>query len=119
MRGPLYIAYQVVGDGPRDLMYVPSAFGHVEIFWEHPEVERFVRRVGRSPRIIFDERGTGMSYRPVVPQRLPNGPTTSVPLMDTAGSSWAALFGMSDGGVIVAKLPPSIRNVWSHLIAMG
>ena len=58
------IAYQVVGDGPRDLVWVPGWISHVEAAWEEPTLARFFERLASFSRLIlFDKRGTGMSDR--------------------------------------------------------
>src|SRR5438093_4908524 len=60
--GDVNIAYQVVGDGPVDLVYVPGWVSHVELAWEMPELVRgFERLASFSRLILFDKRGTGMS----------------------------------------------------------
>jgi pimeloyl-ACP methyl ester carboxylesterase/DNA-binding CsgD family transcriptional regulator len=118
--GALHIAYQVLGDGPLDLVYVPSAFGHVEIMWENPSVERFLRQMAAFSRmIVFDKRGTGMSDRPRDAPTLAERADDIRAVMDAVGSRRAALFGMSDGGVIAAKFAASEPERVSHLIAMG
>src|SRR3972149_6174934 len=62
--GDVYIAYQVVGDGPRDLVFVMGWVTHLELFWEEPTVARFMDRLASFSRLIlFDKRGTGMSDR--------------------------------------------------------
>src|ERR1700741_4471501 len=58
--GDVNIAYQVVGNGPRDLILVPGWMSNIEIFWEEPAVARFLRRLSSFSRLIlFDKRGTG------------------------------------------------------------
>src|SRR5262245_49358136 len=60
--GDVHVAYQVVGDGPRDLVYIASGTHHVELNWENPPVARFLERLASLARLIaFDKRGTGMS----------------------------------------------------------
>lgn len=62
--GDLHIAYQVVGDGPFDLVYVPGWVSHVEQAWEEPSLARFLKRPASFSRlIVFDKRGTGLSDR--------------------------------------------------------
>ena len=62
--GDVYIAYQVVGDGPRDLVFVPPFVSHVELYWEEPSLVRFLNRLASFSRLIlFDKRGTGLSDR--------------------------------------------------------
>ena len=60
--GDLDIAYQVVGEGPLDVVFIPIFASNLEIMWEHPGVARFLSRVASFARLImFDRRGTGMS----------------------------------------------------------
>jgi len=69
--GDYSIAYQVVGDGPLDLVYVPGFVSHVEHAWEDPDLARFLNRLASFSRLIlFDKRGTGLSDRVPV-QKLP------------------------------------------------
>src|SRR5262249_25069969 len=60
--GDAHIAYQVVGDGPLDVVYISSFLSNIEMQWEHPAMSAFSRRIGRFARLIlFDRRGNGMS----------------------------------------------------------
>ncbi len=64
--GDVHIAYQVSGNGPIDLVFVPGFVSHVEFRWEHPLPARFFRRLASFSRVIcFDKRGTGLSDRVV------------------------------------------------------
>jgi class 3 adenylate cyclase len=59
-----HIAYQTIGEGPQDIVFVHSFVSHVEIFWELPSFERFIRELSANARvIIFDKRGVGLSDR--------------------------------------------------------
>jgi pimeloyl-ACP methyl ester carboxylesterase len=99
--GDYSIAYQVVGDGPLDLVYVPGFVSHVEHAWEDPDLARFLTRLASFSRLIlFDKRGTGLSDRVPV-QKLPTLEERMDDVravMDAAGSERAALFGVSEGG---------------------
>jgi class 3 adenylate cyclase len=95
------IAYQVVGDGPVALVYVPGWVSHVELAWELPDLKRgFERLASFSRLILFDKRGTGMSdpvpasELPTLEQRMDDVRA----VMDAVGSSRAAIFGASEGG---------------------
>ena len=69
--GDLNIAYQVLGDGPVDLVYVPGWISHVELSWELPDLAGGFERLAPFSRLImFDKRGTGMSDA-VPPAKLP------------------------------------------------
>jgi class 3 adenylate cyclase len=94
------IAYQVVGDAPIDLVWVPGWVSHVEAIWEEPSAARFLERLSSFSRLIlFDKRGTGMSDRvanselPTLEQRMSDVLT----VCDEVGSKRAALLGVSEG----------------------
>ena len=84
------IAYQVVGDGPIDLVLVHGWVCTFQPGWEHPNLGRFYRRLATLGRLIlFDKRGTGLSDR-VSPDRLPDLETRMDDVravMDAVGSS--------------------------------
>lgn len=97
----VHIAYQVVGDGPVDLVWVMGWTSNVEAMWEEPNLARFVTRLSTSARVLlFDKRGVGLSDR--VPEaRLPSMETRMDDVravMDAAGSERAIVFGVSEGG---------------------
>jgi pimeloyl-ACP methyl ester carboxylesterase len=76
--GPVSIAYQVVGDGPTDLILVPGFVSHVEVAWEEPRLARFLSRLASFSRLImFDKRGTGMSDPVISPHQWTSGWMTS------------------------------------------
>jgi class 3 adenylate cyclase len=99
--GDFNIAYQVVGDGPLDLVYVSGWISNVELTWEEPTYARFLRRLASFSRLItFDKRGTGLSD-PVPLNALPTLEERMDDLravLDAVGSERAALFGHSEGG---------------------
>ena len=63
VRGPEgHVAYQVLGEGPRDIVFVPDHPNNIEIMWEEPSLARFLERLATMGRLIcFDKRGTGIS----------------------------------------------------------
>jgi class 3 adenylate cyclase len=99
--GEAHIAYQVVGEGPIDLVYVPGWVSNVELNWDDASYARFLSRIASFARLImFDKRGTGLSDR-VPEDRLPNLEQRMDDVravMDAAGSERAALFGISEAG---------------------
>ena len=114
--GEVHLAYQVVGEGPLDLVLIESWVNHVEAFWELPELARQRRRLAAIGRlIIFDRRGTGLSD-PVPLDRLPDLETQVADIcavMDAAGSEQAAILGFAEGGplalLLAASLPQRCR----------
>jgi pimeloyl-ACP methyl ester carboxylesterase len=95
-----HIAYQVVGDGPFDLVYVPGFTSHLDLNWEPPSLHVTERFASFSRLILFDKRGTGMSDPvdevPTLEQRMDDVRA----VMDAAGSEQAAFFGFSEGGAM-------------------
>jgi class 3 adenylate cyclase len=97
--GDLTIAYQVVGDGPFDLVWVPGLIGHLELEWEDPRQARLFRRLAAFSRFIrFDKRGTGLSERIIGAPTLEERMEDVRIVMDATGSGRAALLGLSEGG---------------------
>jgi pimeloyl-ACP methyl ester carboxylesterase len=97
--GDASIAYQVVGDGPLNLVYVPGWISNVEMTWEEPSVARFFERLASFSRLIlFDKRGTGLSDRDVGFPTLEDRMDDVRAVMDAVGAEGAALLGMSEGG---------------------
>ena len=96
--GDVHIAYQVTGEGPLDLVFVPGFVSHLEADWESSVRARFLDRLANFSRLIrFDKRGTGLSDRvpiPTLEQRMDDVRA----VMDAVGSERAALFGISEGG---------------------
>ena len=120
--GDVHIAYQVVGQGPLDLVYVPGWVSHVEQAWEEPTLARFLRRLGSFSRlIVFDKRGTGLSDR-VPDDKLPTLEERMDDLravMDAAGSERAAVFGVSEGGNLCALFAATYPERTTSLVMFG
>jgi class 3 adenylate cyclase len=96
--GDVAIAYQVVGDGPFDLVYAPPFVSHVELAWEIPSLAAFYRRLASFCRLIrFDKRGTGMSDRVGSLPTLETRMDDLRAVMDAVGSARAAVMGVSEG----------------------
>jgi pimeloyl-ACP methyl ester carboxylesterase/DNA-binding CsgD family transcriptional regulator len=110
--GTFNIAYQVLGDGPIDLILSPGWVTHLDLAWEIPPLARFLERLASFSRLIlFDKQGTGLSDR-LDPQTLPTLEQRMNDLsvvLDAAGSERAALFGTLGGGAMcglfAAKFP--------------
>jgi pimeloyl-ACP methyl ester carboxylesterase len=90
--GDVHIAYQVSGEGPFDLVYVPPFVSHVELHWQMPSGVALIERLSSFSRIIrFDKRGTGMSDRVEGVPTLETRMDDVRAVMDAAGSEKAAL----------------------------
>src|ERR1700716_1235905 len=118
--GDVNIAYQVVGDGPIDLVLVLGGVSHLAYVWELPAMAAFLNRLASFSRLIlFDKRGCGMSDRvhplPSLEQRMDDVRA----VMDAAGSSRAALLGISEGGVMSALFAATYPERAAGLIIDG
>ena len=121
--GDVHIAYQVVGDGPLDLVVVPGWVSHLEVqYWEEPIVARFFERLATFSRLIlFDKRGTGLSDR-VAPSALPTLEERMEDVhavMNAVGSPRAAVLGISEGGAMCALFAATYPERVSALIMSG
>jgi class 3 adenylate cyclase len=97
--GDVSIAYQVLGDGPFDVVHVPGFVSNVELDWQVPALAAFNRRLATFCRFIrFDKRGTGMSDRVSGAPTLETRMDDVRAVMDDLGCERAALFGVSEGG---------------------
>jgi class 3 adenylate cyclase len=105
--GDVHIAYQVVGDGPVDLVWIPDWLWNLELQWEQPIVARFLERLASFSRLLlFDKRGSGLSDRTVDPDLF----TLEVRIddvravMDAARSEQAFVLGAGDDGASIAAV---------------
>jgi len=118
----VHIAYQVIGDGPIDLLAVPGWVTHLEAHWEHPLVSQFAGRLAQFTRLIlFDKRGTGLSD-PVSAENLPTLEMRMEDVhavLDAVGSKKAALLGISEGGSMCALFSATYPERTSALIMSG
>jgi class 3 adenylate cyclase len=116
------IAYQVVGDGPFDLVYVPGWVSNIELMWEEPGLARFLERLASFSRLIlFDKRGTGLSD-PVPTDGLPTLEERMDDVravMDAVGSERAALLGHSEGGNMCVLFTATYPERTTALILVG
>jgi class 3 adenylate cyclase len=97
--GDVNIAYQVVGEGPLDLVLVPGFVSHLDLDWQEPGYAHFLQRLASFSRLImFDKRGTGLSDRPGGLPDLETRMDDVRAVMDAVGCERAALLGYSEGG---------------------
>src|SRR6266850_4797059 len=118
--GAVNIAYQVVGEGPIDLVLVLGWVSHLAYVWELPALASFLKRLASFSRLIlFDKRGCGMSDRvhplPTLEQRMDDVRA----VLDAAGSERAALLGISEGGVMSALFAATYPERTAGLIIDG
>jgi pimeloyl-ACP methyl ester carboxylesterase/class 3 adenylate cyclase len=114
--GDLSIAYQVVGDGPRDLIFVPGLISHVEFFHQLPGYTDFLNGLASFARVVvLDKRGNGLSDRVIGAASLEERMDDIRAVMDAVGSERATLFGVSEGGPIsllfAATYPARVESI--------
>jgi len=118
--GTLNIAYQVIGDGPIDLVVVPGWISNIEVFWEDAHVARFFERLATFTRLIlFDKRGTGLSDRSTEAATLEERMDDVRAVLDAVGSSRAALLGYSEGGAMCILFAATYPERTEALITIG
>lgn len=94
----IHIAYQVIGDGEQDIIFVPGLMSHLELLWEDRETAGFFRRLAQLGRLIlFDKRDTGLSDRAAGDMSLEERMEDVRAVMRATGSRQAVFFGYSEG----------------------
>jgi pimeloyl-ACP methyl ester carboxylesterase len=116
----VHIAYQVVGNGPRDIVYVPGFISHLDLYWESPRLARGLGRLSSFARLIlFDKRGTGLSDRmgamPTLEERMDDVRA----VMDAVASKQAGLIGNSEGGPLSILFAATYPQRSSALVLCG
>ena len=118
--GDVHVAYQVFGSGPIDLVLAPGFVSQIENYWEHPDLARWLLRLGSFARVImFDKRGTGLS-----------DPVSEVPslelrmddvraVMDAVGTERAAQLGISEGGPLATLFAATYPERCRGLVLYG
>jgi len=103
--GEAGIAYQVVGEGGLDLLFLTGWIAQIEHLWEAPANRRFLERLATFGRLIqFDSRGTGLSDRVLDSYTVEQEAQDAIAVLDAAGSERAALFTYAHGGLVGAYL---------------
>ena len=120
--GSVNIAYQVVGDGPIDLVFVMGWVSHLEMFWEEPSFARFLNRLASFSRLIlFDKRGTGLSdavpieQLPTLEERMDDVRA----VMHAAGSTRAVVMGVSEGGTMSSLFAATYPEHTAGIVIVG
>jgi pimeloyl-ACP methyl ester carboxylesterase/class 3 adenylate cyclase len=116
----LSIAYQVIGNGPIDLVVVPGWISNIEVFWEDSHVLRFFEKLAAFSRLIlFDKRGTGLSDRSVEAATMEERMDDVRAVLDAVGSKRAALLGISEGGPLCILFAATYPGRTAALITIG
>jgi len=120
--GDVNIAYQVLGEGDLDIVFVMGWVSHLEYFWKHQSFAAFLNRLASFSRLIlFDKRGTGLSDRvplselPTLEQRMEDVHA----VMDAVGSKRAVLIGVSEGGPMCSLFAATYPDRTTALVMIG
>jgi pimeloyl-ACP methyl ester carboxylesterase/DNA-binding winged helix-turn-helix (wHTH) protein len=120
--GDVNIAYQVIGEGDLDIVFVMGWVSHLEYFWKEPHFAAFLSRLASFSRLIlFDKRGTGLSDRvplselPTLEQRMEDVRA----VMDVVGSERAVLIGVSEGGPMCSLFAATYPEKTTALVMIG
>ncbi len=120
--GDVNIAYQTLGSGGVDIVFVMGWVSHLEYFWKHPLFASFLSRLASFSRLIlFDKRGTGLSDRvpidelPTLEQRMEDVHA----VMDHVRSERAVLIGVSEGGPMCSLFAATYPERTAALIMIG
>lgn len=118
--GRINIAYQVYGEGPIDIVYVPGWVSNIDIMWDCPQLVDFFKGIAQVGRLIlFDKRGTGLSDRVTELSPLEDRMDDIRAVMDAVGSQRAALFGHSEGGSVSALFAATYPERTIALLTFG
>jgi class 3 adenylate cyclase len=120
LSGDVNIAFQVMGDGPVDIILVAGIASHVEFLHEFPEYTSFLRRLATFARVVtFDKRGQGLSDAIMGAPSLEQRVDDVRAIMDAVGSQRAVLLGLSEGSPMSAFFAAANPERVSKLILFG
>lgn len=116
------VAYQVVGNGPIDLVLIPGWLSNLEVLWELPDLARYLDGLASFSRLIlFDKRGSGLSDRLATAPTLEERGRDVLTVLDAIGTARAALYGMVDSGTtavyVAATHPDRVTSLVLDLFA--
>lgn len=118
--GDINIAYQVMGEGPLDLVVVPGWISNLDMHWQMLGYEAWVRRMTSFCRlIVFDKRGSGLSDRDVGDSTLEERMDDLRAVLDAVGSERAAVLGFSEGGSLAMLFAATYPERVQALVLFG
>jgi pimeloyl-ACP methyl ester carboxylesterase len=118
--GSVNIGYQVIGDGPLDLVFVPGLLSQIDVIWNLPAAVRFFTRLASFARLVlYDKRGQGVSDPLDAVPTLEQDMEDLIAVLDAVGSERAALVGYSEGGPMSALTAATFPDRVSALILCG
>lgn len=115
--GDISVAYQVIGDGPTDVIFVPGFVSHLDLAWDDPAYADWMTRLsGLCRLILIDKRGTGLSDRDVGESTLEERMDDLRAVLDTVGSKQCTVFSISEGGALSMLFAATYPERVSRLI---
>ena len=118
--GDFNIAYQVIGDGPVDIVYIPGWVSNIDMMWAEPRLAAFLTRLTLFSRLIlFDKRGTGLSDRTDEYSTMEERMDDITAVMDATNSRSAFLFSHSEGGSVSLLFSLKYPNRTLGVIGFG
>lgn len=118
--GDIQVAYQVIGDGPLDIVVAPSFVSNLDFQWTHPGVKAWLDRLAKFSRLVlFDKAGTGLSDPVTGVRTLEERASEIEAVMDAAGVGRAVLFGLSEGGPMAIFFAATRRERVHSLVLFG
>jgi len=120
--GDVHIAYDIMGDGPVDLLFIPDGIIPIESMTDFPSYERYLKRLASFSRLIrYDRRGTGLSdpITESTPPTLEQWMEDGLAVMDAARARQAAVLGAAEGGYLATVLAASHPDRVSALVLVN
>lgn len=118
--GDINIAYQVIGNGPVDFIYVSGWISNIDILWTDSKISTFLNKITKFSRLIlFDKRGTGLSDRVSATCSLKERMDDISCVLNAVGSKKAILFGHSEGGTASSLFAATFPERTVALITFG
>jgi pimeloyl-ACP methyl ester carboxylesterase len=117
--GDINIAYKVVGDGPRDLIFIQGNITNLDIYWDERGYREFCERLAAFSRLIlFDKRGMGLSDR-VEAGTMEDRMDDVRAVLDAVGSERAVVMGASEGGLLATLFAAAHPERTESLVLLG
>jgi class 3 adenylate cyclase/pimeloyl-ACP methyl ester carboxylesterase len=118
--GDVHLAYEVFGDGPIDVMFVPGFVSNLEDMWALPGLAEPMLQLASQVRVIrYDKRGTGQSDREALTGTLDERMDDIRAVLDAVGSQRTALVGTSEGGPLAALFAATYQDRTQALVLAG
>ncbi len=115
-----HIAYQVLGDGPLDVVFLTTFYSHLELQWEEPAVARFLRRIAGFSRVIMlDQRGMGLSDRGIATDAIEERMDDVRAVLDVLEAPVAVQFGCGQASRLSALFAATYPERTQALVLYG